>query len=246
MRLVAFTLLSACTSLTPSQHYAAALAATTWDDAHGHCVAIRTEPARSDCLAAATEALGRPIADCADIKVDHWAQECRFQYAERTALTGDLADAFAACDGTPEYGRECSYHLIRQASHRVVDKSPDKITDPFGGADFARLTRAPDAERLFWKAYFRERLANGVLIDPTGCPTQACTDGAQDEISLHLPGVMRANAAFCEADPATVGGTIWRPTPTTNAWIEQWRLRPCVLNKAPPLAMQPSPAPPVR
>lgn len=220
--------------MTSSQHYAAALAATAWADAHEHCVAIPAEPARSDCLATISERHDRPVADCAEIGVDHWAQECRFQFAERAAAAGKLDEAFAACDGTPEFGRECSYHLIRQVSRRVLDKSPAEVGDPFAGTgDYGKLQRAPDALRLFWKGYFRERLANNVLIDPTGCRDKACIAGARDEMNFHLPAVKRATPDFCTADPATLGSTVWAHNELTNGWVAEWRVQPCILGAGP-------------
>ena len=227
------------TGLTLSQHYVAAIAAGAWDEARAHCTAILAEPARSDCLATINEAHRRPLADCADIAVDHWAQECRFQFAERAAAAGKLAEAFAACDGTPEFGRECSYHLIREVSRKVLDKSPSEIGDPFEGTgDYGDLKRAPDALRLFWKGYFRERLANDVVIDPTGCPDTDCLSGARDEMNFHLPRLKRAVPDFCTANPATLGSTLWAPNEITDAWVAEWRVQPCILGAGPALSTQ--------
>lgn len=212
-------------SLTASQHYAAALAAPDFDAGLPHCDALPDAAARAECAVALTERWSRPIDDCARIADDRWAQECRFLYAERAARAGDLDAAFAACDGTPTFGRECSYHLIRQAAQAVADRAPADVVGL--AAPYTRLARAPDAERLFWKAWVRERLAHGTRIDPSGCPVSACEEASFDELRVHLPGVRRSRPDFCTADVHTLGGSVWVPGPLTDAWVTSWRVGPC-------------------
>ena len=227
-------------SATESQNYLNALTAAGWASALSSCEAIDREPARSDCLTAITEKHARPIEDCERITVDHWAQECRFLYAERAARAGELDAAFAACNGTQAFGRECSYHLIREAARAVLDQAPAQVPDFAKG--YTALARAPDAERLFWNAYFRERLALRTLIDPTGCPDLACFDGALHEMRLHLPGIKRTRSDFCTADVNTLGEAIWARGATTARWVEEWRQGPCRAPKpeGPPLAPHPT------
>lgn len=223
-----------------SELYVNALQAPDWPTALSSCEAIRTEPNRSDCLTAITERHERPVDDCTRITVDRWAQECRFLYAERAARAGELDAAFAACDGTQAFGRECSYHLIREAARAVLDKPPSEVPDVAKG--YAALTRAPDAEQLFWNAYFRERLAQKKPIDPTGCPGQACLDGALHEMKLHLPAIKRSHSDFCAADADTLGVDIWARGAVTASWVEAWRKGPCRAPKpeGPPLAPHPT------
>lgn len=224
--------LLSCTSRTTSEHYAAALVAGDWAGAHRECAAIEGEPARSDCLVAITERHDRPLADCSEIADPGWAQECAFQFAERAAQAGHLDEAFAACDNTPAFGRECSYHLIRQVADRQLDKPIAEVSD--AAAPYASLARAPDAERLFWRAWFRGRLRRDVVIDPTGCPTQACEDAALDEMKTHLPGFRRSRPDFCTADVTTIGETVWAHTALTTQWVSAWRSGPCTTTPGTP------------
>lgn len=211
--------------MTASQHYAAALGADGWDAARPHCGALPDPGARAECLVALTERWDRPLEDCDAIDDPRWSQECRFLYAERAARAGQLDAAFAACDTTPVFGRECAYHLIREAARAVVDRPPAALAGV--AAPYAHLTRAPDAEHLLYKAYFRERVAAGSPIDPTGCPGPACEQAAREELGVHLPGVRRSRADFCTADVRTLAGTIWTPGPMTDAWVTAWRVGPC-------------------
>ncbi len=217
--------LAGCSSPSTSESYASALGAETYDAAHTHCVAISEEPTRSDCLVAISERHEQAISVCAEVAVDTWAQECRFQFAERAAKAGDLESAFAACDSTQRFGRECSYHLIREVARTVIDRPPAEVGDR--AAPYAKLTRAPDAERLFWKAYFRERLASGVAIDPTGCPTPRCFEGAREEMQVHLPNLRKARPDFCTADVTTLTDTLWVENEQTIRWAGDWQRAEC-------------------
>ncbi len=177
--------LLACARVPDSQRYAAALVASVWSVAHADCAAIAAEPSRSDCLVAIAQSHGRGIGDCADIRLDAWAEECRFMYAERTGRGGEFQLAFSTCDTLPRFSHECNYHLISQAlDERILTRTPAQVA----GA-FARYAKSPVAEQLFWAAYFRERFTSGVPVSAAGCPTPACFAGATEAQRAEQGGV---------------------------------------------------------
>ncbi len=220
---LAFALV-ACDARGPAELYRDALRATSWEEARGLCRRL-PEADRPDCLVAAMEALGRlDRADCDDIPAGVWRDECVFLYAEREARAGNLAEAFTACD-TTVFGRECSFHLIREGARSVLDLP---LSDAVPAAiPYDGLPRAPDAQRLFWRTWFRERLERKVPVDPTGCPTADCSAGARETILLTLNAFARAQgAAFCAGGPlpdGRVGARIlWVEGPETVGWVAEF------------------------
>lgn len=158
-----------------ADRYTAALAARSWPDALSECHGIADEPDRSDCLVAILESNRRPLQDCDLVSSPLWREECQFMYAERVGSAGAFADAFATCDGLPNFAGECNHHILSQAIDRPTARPPREV-----GAAFARRTKSPDHEERFWGAYFSERFVSGLWIDATTCPTTACTQGARD------------------------------------------------------------------
>jgi hypothetical protein len=113
--------------------YRAALATGDWDEARRLCLDL-DQALAGDCLVTAMGRLGRlEVDDCALVKEQLWHEECLFQYAERAAAAGQLEPAFAACAASA-YGRECSFHLVRQASEKVLTESPAVAAAEIGRA----------------------------------------------------------------------------------------------------------------
>lgn len=186
-----------------------------------------------DCLVASMEAQGRlDEADCDVIPKGVWRDECVFLYAEREARAGNLAEAFAACERTV-FGRECSYHLIRIGARTVLDR-------PMGDAaaiavSYQGLPRAADAQRLFWKTWFRERMEKDVPVDPMGCPTLDCVEGARQTVLLTLNAFARAGGdAFCDGtipDGKSGKRTLWVEGPETVGWVTEFVEGECARRK---------------
>lgn len=203
---------------------------------------MRAEESRSDCLLAVMEAHERlERTDCAVVPEGRWHEECLFLFAERANKAGRLEQAFAACDET-SYGRECSYHLIREAARTVRDEPPARA----GAAvePYRALSRAPDAPLLFWKAWYREQAARGRTIDPTGCPDKDCLAGAREIVFQRLNGTFMADpAAWCAwvpkpgepvdgvqmppPPPTGKGVPAWVATPEVTGWVWEWSRNNC-------------------
>lgn len=161
--------------------------------------------------------------DCGLVVEPLWREECLFQYAERAAAAGELEPAFAACNRSL-YGRECSFHLLRQAAEPTLDGSPAEAAPVL--TPYLALEPAPDAPRLFWRTWFRDRLARHHPVDPTGCPDRACEQGAREAIYGSLTALARAQGAgFClgpVSDPK-----LWVPGATADAWVAEWQASEC-------------------
>ena len=213
-------LLAGCDTRGPAELYRDALHASTWEEGRDTCGKL-PEADRGDCLVAVMEVHQRlDRADCETIPAGLWHSECVFLFAEREAKAGNLAYAVEACDRSG-FGRECSYHLIREGARAVLDASIEdaaKATATWDG-----MQHAPDAERLFWRTWFRERLQKKIPVDPSGCTTPACNDGARETILMTLNGLARARGeAFCDGSlPSPVQGdrTMWVETGAVHEWI---------------------------
>jgi len=235
-----------CDGRTDAQRYRDALAATDWETARADCLRL-ADPDRSDCLLAVMERLDRLAPeDCALVESPLWRDECTFLYAERAAGAGQLDQAFAACNATG-FRRECSYHLIREAARGVLEAPADVAAARI--APYASLPGAPDAPRLFWRAWHRERLARGIAVDPAVCGADtACVQLARETVSTTLAGMAAARGAeaFC-ADPPTgtdpSGKVVWVAAEPTLGWVRTWVERHCA-PPAPPPAGIPAPSTP--
>jgi len=149
-------LLLACSLPSDGTLYQQALHEKDFDRAFGLCMKITEDQARGDCAVAVMEALHRrDPADCQRLEPGIWKEECMFLYAERAASDGHLREAFQSCNQT-RFGRECSYHLIRQGVRSVLALPPAEAGNLL--LAYQDLPWAPDAEWLFWKTYWRQRL----------------------------------------------------------------------------------------
>lgn len=225
-----------CSSGTDAERYRAALGAPGWEEARHRCEGLADPRNRGDCLVAVMEQHQRlDVHDCDALEPGLWYDECLFQFAERANKAGRLDEAFAACESS-RFGRECSYHLIRQAAWGVIDEPLDEAiaaASPYRG-----LSRAPDAPHLFWQAFFREIARLGRTIDPRGCPDADCWSGARDVVFQRLNGMASADpAAWCAWVPppgAPVEPDLAPPVPVTGqgrpAWVDSPELRSIVID----------------
>lgn len=196
---------------------------------------------RAECVAVVADAhatLDRSVCDA--LPGGLWHDECLFQYAERAAKADKLPDAIAACNDT-RFGRECSFHLLRDAAEAMWSDPMDKVTGFV--KTWPSMERAPDAGRLFWRTWHRKRLVERLPVDPTGCPGDDCLLGARDVIYQSLNGVAKARGPdFCLNPPfdGWVGEReMWVHNATTSAWFQEWATTECmrrehVGDKSPP------------
>lgn len=225
----------ACAAPSEAERYRDALAASDWDTARRLCDSLDGTN-RADCLLAAMERHGRlDTADCAIVTDALWADECTFLFAERAARAGKLDVAFDAC-ATTHFARECSYHLIREAAGEVVEapaaEAAKRITP------YQALKGAPDAPRLFWKAWHRARVARHIPIDPDVCADDACRSSAREAVLTTLAAMSAARpGGFCESGPpsgSSTERTAWVENEVTREWVGRWVENDCARRRNPP------------
>jgi hypothetical protein len=199
------------------------VASDSWWQARWLCGRLDGD-AEPDCLVAAMEAQGRlEASDCQVVPEGLWRDECVFLYAERQARAGDLGEAMHTCEQT-RFGRECSFHLIREGSRAVLDKPVAEAAAATGA--YTGMKLAPDAERLFWKSWFRERLQKKKEVDPRDCPTASCFEGAREAVLSSLNGLARAGALDpCTGplpDGTSNGRRLWVDHPIVWPWVMEF------------------------
>lgn len=233
---------------TDAQRYHDALSTSDWETARASCAALTATTARPDCLLAAMERLDRlERADCALVEDPLWADECVFLFAERAARAGDLNQAFDACNET-RFRRECSYHLIREAARAVLEVPAAEAAGRI--APYTSLPGAPDAPKLFWRAWHRERLAEHIPLDPGACGTDAvCVAAARETLLTTLSAMStgRAEGLCGEPEPTGVtpsGRVTWVDSETTRGWVHHFVENDCARRRDGPPAGAPGSPPP--
>jgi len=220
-----------------AEGFRAALAAPTFDEARARCQALRTT--RDECVVAVVDRHAvTDRAPCDDLDDGVWRDECLFRYAERVAAAGDVAEAIDACDGH-RYARECSFHLLRDAARASVDADAASATQRLAvWAD--ALPHAPDAPRLFWRSWFRER-AGAHPVDPSVCADDACLAGAREALfTILVPRAKAEGRSFCDAVPAPPpAAPTWSPGPIADAWVAQWHASECTRRRLSDRPVQP-------
>ncbi|MFZ5481314.1 MAG: hypothetical protein ACOZNI_31430 [Myxococcota bacterium] len=217
--------MAGCAAPTDAERLAVALAAPTFAEARAGCEDL-ADP--GPCLVAASERHAAGRADCDAVADPLWRDECVFRYAERAAKAGERDAAVAACEAT-RFGRECTFHLIREGARAVLREDVATATAAIDPWRAVRL--APDAPRLFWKTWFRERLAAKIPVDPTPCADEDCRGGARDAVYTTMAAVARATEGFCEAPTptGTLGDrTLWVDGELTRAWVAEWVRSECL------------------
>lgn len=201
--------------------YREALGSPTWEAAVLNC--DRVGDLRDTCLLESMKRLQRrETADC-ELVSHTVADECRFLYAERQAIAGNAAEAMAACQ-TTRYGRECGYHLLREAVRPVASESPAQAAPAL--APWRDMPGTPDASRQFWKAYYRQRIVMGLTSDPADCLDKTCVMACREVLFSTLGA--RAGGSrdtLCTAPPEVPSR--WLATEQVTKWVVDWTAQEC-------------------
>jgi hypothetical protein len=180
----------------------------------------------------------REVADCGDLRLPLWRDECVFRLAERLARAGDATRAVEHCAAT-RFARECSYHLLREVARGVPPGDVGAATGAL--APWRELPTVADAPRLFWKAWFREGRAGGAALRPDDCAESACEQAARETLYESLRALHRADpTGYCAAPPSGARG--WSDTPRVQEWAAAWSADACARDaRPPPRAIPPPP-----
>lgn len=106
--------------------------------------------------------------DCVALGADVWADECRFNVAERLAAQGEVSAAAEICDRI-RFSRPCNFHLVREQARLAVEEPP--ATAEARIERFGQASIAPDAARLFWGERFRAGQLLGRPAEAATCAT---------------------------------------------------------------------------
>lgn len=230
MKIDLLLLLISC-GASDAQRYSAALKAPDFEGAQALCLGVRELHSRGDCLATVGGLFDRKMMeDCSVFPEGLWKNECAFQTAERLWRAQQPEDAMQGCLQTG-FARECSFHLIQAASRSRVGRSPAEAAEPL--VLLRQMTWTPDVESLYWRSWWRESMAKGQALDPTGCTEPACELAALDMLNEILDLRHRANPAYCDTlkksitDGRDVSGGSWRRGDQVDAWLAHWMGRRC-------------------
>jgi hypothetical protein len=222
-----FALLLACSARTSADDYRDAMNATDRASARAACARL-PEDARAECYVTVFDRLGGERSDCDVVPEGVWRDECVFLYAEDLAAAGNVPEAITTC-GTTRFGRECSFHLVRAAVERVVDQPVATAAEAI--APYRSMPLAPDAPRLFWRTWFRDRYAKDIPIDPSGCADDECRAGAREALYFSLASLANmAGDALCggpRIDGRSGDRALWVDDDVTRAWVAEWTASEC-------------------
>ena len=96
-----------------------------------------------------------------------------------------------------------------------------------------KMTWTPDVESLYWRSWWRERMAKGLPLDPTTCPEPGCELATLDMLNEILDLRYRANPAYCDTlqkgimGTQDVSGGSWRRGERVDSWLAHWAGRHC-------------------
>ena len=140
-----------------------------------------------DCMTAAMEARGEE-GSCDVVTDPVWRDECLFLEGERLRKQGKVEEAFRACEQT-RFGRECSYHIVRDEARAVVNEPIEAAEEHFNSLPWGK--RVPDSDSMFWESWFTHRRYLEMPVDRRSCdalkrrtPCQEGADRTFDEAAL--------------------------------------------------------------
>lgn len=236
MRLFLALLLVSCgrDPLGDAGWYTRALSEKGYDAAASDCRNIDAAESREDCLIAAMEANQRlDPADCVDLAVPKWHEECLFMLAERQSHAGDLRLGLQTCE-TSRFRRSCTWHLLQDKVQSTLDSSGTEAERALD--DFEAERSLPDAAYQFWVIRLREAGAVGRPVDETDCNTSrdpaACRRAVEAHVRRILDTLGRAGlASVCKAEPGARamnrGKPAWVAGPLTSASEAAWVRERC-------------------
>jgi|GEM_PF-3181808 len=152
-----------------------------------------------ECALAAVQVRGVVTeASCAGIAEGVWHDECLFSAAEELQKEGRVDDAFALC-GRTRFGRECSFHVIRDTAKSAQNADATTLV---ALSTSLESPWAADAKELFWKSWHRMAQEAGHVLDTERCqPVKTVDNGA------YLACVDGVRVLFVDAAKA-VGATV--------------------------------------
>jgi hypothetical protein len=206
------------------------------------CARLPTARVRGDCLLASMERWeSLEPALCAGLEDPLWADECRFQLAERQRAAGDLAAGLATCERT-RFRRSCAWHLVQDEAESAAD---EELATAEARIPALMTSRAiPDAPLQFWLVRFREGSARGQVLDEAACGAlldpQSCEQAVWAWVRAMLDELgKRDPARLCDRPLGervhnVEGEPAWRPGPIATGAEQRWVHERCAAGALPP------------
>ena len=162
------------------------------------CLTVADTALRGDCQASVAAQAGW-FERCGQIESKKWKDECWFEAAEFRSRGGDTTGALAACT-LGGYAMQCQDHVLGMAAMAWLDLPVADV-----GVKFAALkvnTPGTALGFLFWRHFFRNRIAHGKPTTRVGCQHRDCRGAAETEVAAALSRAVASSRATCEALPA--------------------------------------------
>jgi hypothetical protein len=206
------------------------------------CARLPDARVRGDCLLAAMERWQTlEPALCDGLEDPVWADECRFQLAERTRAAGDLAAGLAICE-TTRFRRSCAWHLVQDEAEAAADE--DLPTAEHRIAALSTSAAMPDAPVQFWLVRFREGSARGQVLDEADCAGLRDPRSCEQAVWAWARAMLdelgkRDPTRLCETPAGrrirnTEGVPAWAPGPISTAAEARWAAERCGAGAPPP------------
>lgn len=202
--------------------YARGLRAPVFTDAWAECTRIADLDLRGDCGSAVIERYGA-WESCGDLPEGRWRDECFFLASEVLGRQGDTEGALRACQRSA-YAEQCNDHVLGMWAMAHLADSTAEIAR---GLDALRpLVVEPRAANQVWRSWFRNRLARGLVVDPTDCPDKDCRSAAQMEVAAATRERQRyaGDPSWCTTPPPPPD---WATTEIVQRWIAEQITRGC-------------------
>lgn len=164
-------------------------AADGWDT----CLRIVDVPLRSECQATRA-ARDLQFDRCGEIATPVWKDECWFEAAEAEARAGDKEEALSACR-RGGFAQECQDHVLGMLAMTWLADPVPVVADRYEALRPGLVD--PSLDLLFWRHYYRNRLAQGMAMTRVGCPGRECRAAAETEVEAALSRELGPERRVC-------------------------------------------------
>lgn len=216
--------LLACAGEGDASLYARALHAATFEAQQALCDDVRDAAARSDCDAAGTERFGR-YEGCGTEAMEPWRSECFFRAAEALAHRGDHVAAMHACAVAGLFARNCDTHVMESLAMAHLRETLPEAATAIGAVAGEVLATTTTVD--FWRAWVRNRIREGLPVEPEACDDRWCTAGTRHEIKAAVETRMKEDG--CQSRPFPP----WATSAGSQRWVREISDQACSVESRP-------------
>lgn len=195
--------------------YTRALSAADGAAGWALCAELADDQDRGDCETAVAARFGY-FARCDEVAAGRWRDECWFEAAEAQARAGDPVQALTSC-GRGGFAKQCQDHILGMMAMGWIDEPLGEVVTKL--APIRSKLDDRSLPFLFWRHWFRNRIARGVAFGISACGDGACTGAA----SAEMEAALRQQPDPCAAVPVFS----WDQDPDTHQRVLEARLKVC-------------------